>query len=114
MALLLSGATTTDAYPVANAVTLDELAEQSDVIFKGTLLRGEAVVDDSFRKTHGFDVHESVFRVVSVLKGDIKPGSEIRFRHFLAAAWYQHGTPHRANLPQLNALIVFESLQCRL
>ena len=79
MALLLSGVTTTDAYPVANAVTLDELAEQSDVIFKGTLLRGEAVVDDSFRKTHGFDVHESVFRVVSVLKGDIKPGSEIRF-----------------------------------
>lgn len=83
MALLLSGATTTDAYPVANAVTLDELAEHSDVIFKGTLLRGDAVVDDSFRKTHGFDVHESVFRVVSVLKGDIKPGSEIRFRHFL-------------------------------
>ena len=80
--LVLVSVTTVDAYPVANAVTLDDLENESEVIFKGTLLRSEVVVDKSFRETPGFLPTESVFRVVSVLKGDIQAGAEVRFRHY--------------------------------
>ena len=80
--LVIVGVTTVDAYLVANAVTLEDLEKESDVIFKGTLLRSEVVVDKSFRETPGFLPTESVFRVVSVLKGNIQAGAEVRFRHY--------------------------------
>ena len=68
-------------YPVGSPVSLEKMADQADVIFKGTVVAGEAVEDEGFPPQDGFVSWQTTFRIVSVLKGE-KPGETLRFRHY--------------------------------
>ncbi|MBA2543620.1 MAG: HEAT repeat domain-containing protein [Deltaproteobacteria bacterium] len=73
-------ATPASAYPVGPAVPLEDLANKVDLVCKATVISDRAVVDPSFVKVTGYDVHETQLRVVSTFKG--KPGKTIKFRHY--------------------------------
>ena len=73
---------TVSAYLVGPAPTLNEFAEQADLIFKGEALADEKTVrDEWFEPVYGYVARETRFKVVSVVKGEAKEG-EVRFRHY--------------------------------
>ncbi|MFA6241525.1 MAG: HEAT repeat domain-containing protein, partial [Candidatus Hydrogenedentales bacterium] len=81
VAFLLVCAGTAWAYPVGPALTLDKLTEEADLVFKGTAISSQPVVDDWFKPVQGFAVEETRFRIISVIKGE-KPGATASFRHY--------------------------------
>ena len=66
---------------VAPALTLEKLAGEADVIFKGTAVSSEAVKDAWFKPHSGFLPIETLFKVVTVIKGQ-SGGETFRFRHY--------------------------------
>ena len=76
----LASLATAAAYPVANALSLDELIKQSDVVVKGVVESSVPVEDKSFEKVHGFKPYATKLKVVAVLHGKINEGA-IEFRH---------------------------------
>jgi HEAT repeat protein len=72
---------TAAAYPVANAISLDELAKQSDVVIKGVVESSGPVEDKSFDKVQGFRPYATKLKVVAVLQGKLTEKT-IEFRHY--------------------------------
>lgn len=68
-------------YKVGPAATLGELSAQSDVIFKGTAISTRLIEDATFESFDGFQVYETRFKIISILKG-AAPETEIAFRHY--------------------------------
>ena len=68
-------------YAVGAALSLEKLAEESDLIFKGTVLSDAPVEDDWFKPLPSFGPRETRFKVISVIKGG-SPGDTVRFRHY--------------------------------
>ena len=68
-------------YLVGPALTLDQLAEDSDVIFKGKVIEGKTVQDEWFKHITGFAAHETLFKIISQVKGEVA-SSEVIFRHY--------------------------------
>ncbi|NND95691.1 MAG: HEAT repeat domain-containing protein [Pirellulaceae bacterium] len=86
---------TASGYLVANVLSLDELQTESEVIFKGTVVTTGPIEDESFESVHGFEPYQTVFEIVSVIKGDIKSDT-VRFRHYGES----DGAPMRMYMPQ--------------
>ncbi|HEV7402742.1 MAG TPA: HEAT repeat domain-containing protein [Chthoniobacteraceae bacterium] len=76
----LLAASRAPGYLVGPPVNLDKLAAEADLVFKGEALADATVEDESFRKTPGYAVHETRFKIISNLKGDA--GGELAFRHY--------------------------------
>lgn len=68
-------------YLVSPALTLDQLAKESDIIFKGEAISGEPVEDEWFKPVTGYETRETRFRIISQIKGEAT-GGEVRFRHY--------------------------------
>ena len=68
-------------YLVAPALTLDQLAEESDVIFKGEAIESKPVQDEWFKDIPGYAARETRFKIISQIKGEAQSG-EVRFRHY--------------------------------
>lgn len=68
-------------YLVAGAVSLEKLAEEADVVFKGTAVGSGPVQDEWFKPYPDFVARQTRFQVVSVLKGEA-PAGELAFRHY--------------------------------
>lgn len=77
------GMAVTNGYFVGPPLSLENLAAEADYIFKGTVLSTTPVEDPWFKSVNGFQASETVFKVVSGIKGEKSP--EVRFRH------YDHG-----------------------
>jgi hypothetical protein len=69
------------AFMVAPAVSIDDLANQADVIFEGTAVSTTATQDPAFEGMPGVIVSETVFRPAYAIKGKIVSG-EMKFRHY--------------------------------
>ena len=69
------------AYLVGPPLSLDKLAAEADLVFKGTAISSEPVQDEWFKPCAGFVARETEFKVISVLKGEA-PGATLRFRHY--------------------------------
>lgn len=72
------------AYLVGPPLSLDKLAGEADLVFKGTAVASEPAQDEWFKPIAGFVAEETEFKVISILKGDA-PGAAIRFRHYAEA-----------------------------
>ncbi len=59
---------------------LEEMERQADLIFKGEALRSVRITNSAFRNPQ-MDVHETEFRVISVLKGTFH-GNIVKFQHY--------------------------------
>ena len=68
-------------YPVGPALSLEKLAAEADIIFKGAAVSGEPVQDEWFKDYRGFRVRQTRFDVVSVVKGEFS-GAKLMFRHY--------------------------------
>lgn len=68
-------------YPVGPSLSVEILAAEADIVFKGTVVSSELVQDAWFKPLPDFGVHETTFAVISVIKGDA-PGATLRFRHY--------------------------------
>jgi hypothetical protein len=68
-------------YIVGPALTLDQLAAESDVIFKGEAIESEPVRDEWFKDIPGYAARETRFKIISQIKGESGDG-EVRFRHY--------------------------------
>ena len=68
-------------YMVGPALTLDKLATEADIIFKGQALVSEPAQDEWFKPISGFATRETRFKVISQIKGEAAEG-EVRFRHY--------------------------------
>ena len=68
-------------YLVGPALTLDQLAEESDVIFKAEAIEGKPVQDEWFKDIPGYAARETRFKIISQIKGGAGSG-EARFRHY--------------------------------
>jgi len=72
---------TGNAYLVGPPQSLEKLAAEADVIFKGTALSEEPIQDQSLQPIQGFAARETTFQVVSLIKGE-NAGVHFRFRHY--------------------------------
>jgi hypothetical protein len=81
VALIVVAAISAYPYPVGPALTLEKLADESDIIFKGTVVSTQPVKDDWFKPVQGFAAYETEFRIVTVLKGS-EHESLVHFRHY--------------------------------
>lgn len=70
-----------NAYLVGSSLSMDELAEASDVIMKAKVLSSEPVADDWFDEVHGFEPYSTQMQVISVIKGDLPEGN-VSFHHY--------------------------------
>lgn len=68
-------------YFVSPAPTLDQLEEESDLIFKGEAIEGKPVQDEWFKDAPGYEARETRFKIISKIKGEVGD-HEIRFRHY--------------------------------
>ncbi len=101
------------AYLVAPAASLEELAAEADVIFKGTCLSTGAVKDDSFPSLTGFRSSATNFKVISVLKGEgPAAGAEAVFHHYEPAppdknGWFMSYMPQQYQFTKGRTYLVF-------
>ena len=72
------------AYRVAPALSLGELAGESDVIFKAKVLSSTVVEDPWFEEQRGVDVFETEMEVIAFIKGDAGL-STVNFQHYGAS-----------------------------
>lgn len=79
--LALAGVGVAPAYLVGPALSLEDLAAEADLIFKGTTTVSGLVQDEWFKPLPGFVARETRFQVISVFKGD-PTASTLRFRHY--------------------------------
>jgi len=107
---LLAVTSQTFGYLVGPALTLDKLAAEADIIFKGEAIATDPVEDEWFHKVEGFAVRETRFKIVSRIKGEID-GAELRFRHFDKAgqANFEDFTPQFYHFEAGRTYIVFAS-----
>ncbi|WP_254512591.1 hypothetical protein [Anatilimnocola floriformis] len=57
------------AYPVAPALPLDKLVEESDLICKAQVVDSKPIEDAWFDKTPGFQPHATTLKVIEVYRG---------------------------------------------
>jgi hypothetical protein len=69
------------SYMVSPASSLDQIANQADIIVKATAVLEWVVQDDWFKEYRGFEVRETTMNVVSVIKGQ-DVAAQIYFRHY--------------------------------
>jgi len=69
------------AYMVGPALRLDQIVQESDVIFKAKAISSIPGEDKWFKKHRGFDTYATQMQVVSVIKGDI-PTRKVIFQHY--------------------------------
>lgn len=80
LAILLFAASPASACLVPMPMPLKELAGSADLVAKGTVIADRPVIDNSFERIAGSEVHETELRIVSILKG---PASRVvQFRHY--------------------------------
>lgn len=81
VAALLAWAGVAWGYLVGPPLSLEKLAAEADIIFKGTAVSSGPVQDEWFKPCSGFVAQETQFTVISVIKGG-SPGATLRFRHY--------------------------------
>lgn len=81
IAALLAWVSVARGYPVGPPLSIEKLAAEADIIFKGMAVSTGQVQDEWFKPCSGFVVRETYFKVISVLKGE-SPGTTLRFRHY--------------------------------
>lgn len=81
MGILLAWVGAAQGYIVGPSLSLEKLAAEADIIFKGTAVSIEPAQDEWFKPYPDFVTRETRFGVLSVIKGDI-PDASIRFRHY--------------------------------
>ncbi len=57
-------------YQVGPAPTLEKVAADADLIFKGEVIGTEPVQDEWFKPIEGFAAYETRFKVISIIKGE--------------------------------------------
>jgi hypothetical protein len=70
-----------DAYPVAFALTLDELTKEAGLVVKVKAVATRPVEDPWFEKHNGYQSVATEFEVLGVYKGELK-AKRIEFRHY--------------------------------
>ncbi|MDO9527968.1 MAG: HEAT repeat domain-containing protein [Syntrophales bacterium] len=81
VAILLAWADIARGYKVGPPLSVEKLAAESDIIFKGTAVFGGLVQDEWFKPYSNFVAQETQFKVISVIKGG-PPGAMLQFRHY--------------------------------
>jgi HEAT repeat protein len=71
-------------YPVGPPKDLEKLAAEADWIFKATAVSSAGMEDESFKPVSGFEPFETLFAVVSMIKGPPET-KVVRFRHYDAS-----------------------------
>jgi non-SMC mitotic condensation complex subunit 1 len=61
--------------------SLEKLAEEADIIFKGTVVSSRAVDHDGFASRGGYIIQDTEFKIASIIKGKV-PGNTLIFRHY--------------------------------
>jgi hypothetical protein len=84
-------------YMVGPSLTLDQLVEESDVIFKGEAIEGKPVQDEWFKDIPGYEARETRFKIISQIKGEAGNG-EVLFRHYDQKADYSGGLSYSPQL----------------
>lgn len=79
--VILTATPIASSYPVGPPQTLDELAQQADVIFKGVAISSQPARDHHFEPCDGFVVRQTQFRVIAVIQGKLD-GERVGFRHY--------------------------------
>lgn len=80
LAILAFPASPSSACVAPMPLPLKELAHGADLVAKATVIADHTVVDSSFKRIAGSEVHETELRIVSILKGP--PSSVVQFRHY--------------------------------
>jgi hypothetical protein len=70
-------------YPVSPTIPLENVADESDVIIKATVLSLKPATDAWFAPCTGYQVNAAKLKVISTLKGGPLPAT-IRFLHYRA------------------------------
>jgi hypothetical protein len=78
---LLACAGSIQAYLAGPPLSLEKMTEQSDLIFKGTVISSKVVNDPTFPAQMGFESQDTQFKIVSVMKGDFS-GDHVEFLHY--------------------------------
>src|SRR5512146_2798808 len=80
LAILVFAASPASACLFQGLIPLKELVGSADLVTKATVISDRHVIDNSFERIAGSEVHETELRIVSLLKG---PASNvIQFRHY--------------------------------
>lgn len=80
LAILVFAASPASACLFQGLIPLKELVGSADLVTKATVISDRHVIDNSFERIAGSEVHETELRIVSILKG---PASNvIQFRHY--------------------------------
>ncbi|MBW1807380.1 MAG: HEAT repeat domain-containing protein [Deltaproteobacteria bacterium] len=72
------------AYLVANALSLEDLKNQADLVCKAVVVSTQPVKDDWFNEVRGFEVKAAELKVISVIKGKSSKKT-INFHYYAAA-----------------------------
>jgi hypothetical protein len=78
---LLAIAETVSGYLVGPPLSLEKLAAEADLVFKGEAIASEPANDEWFKSVEGYAPRETRFKVISQIKGEAADG-EVRFRHY--------------------------------
>ena len=78
---LLACAGIARGYLLGPALSLEKLAKKADLVFKGTAISSGPVRDKAFEPYPDFVARETLFQVISILKGQ-RPGDQLMFRHY--------------------------------
>jgi len=81
LAALLAFTGIARGYRVGAPLSLQKLTEEADIIFKGTAIFGAPVQDNWFKPYQDFITRETLFKVISVIKGK-SLGDKLVFRHY--------------------------------
>ena len=77
-------------YPVGQPLKLNQIVQESDVIFKAKAGSSDSIEDDWFQEYRGFDAHATSMHIISVIKGNILTRKAI-FRHYGLAKDFKGG-----------------------
>ena len=77
---LLAFTATVSGYFLSPPHTIEKLAEEADIIFKGTAISSELSKDDWFKPSDGLVVMQTKFRIISMIKGD-SSAEILRYNH---------------------------------
>jgi hypothetical protein len=79
---LLAFASIAKGYLVPDAVSLESLASEADIIFKGVAdTTPKSVEDATLEPLQGFGAHETRFKIISIIKGE-RPEGVLTFHHY--------------------------------
>jgi hypothetical protein len=81
LALLAIFASLARGHAIGHPKSLEESAQEAEIIFKGTVVSSRAVDHDAFDSVVGLMTQDTEFKIASVIKGEVT-GNTLIFRHY--------------------------------